>query len=127
MAKLCDIVNLVRKEQNAPNQPFSSHIQPNSEPYEHIDFCTVVVLGKRQIINPFALEMINGIALYHSNFPKICFWEKPKIEKARNIKGFQTFQVFFPKTKSFLGRVLRVCICFWENFGDFGKGKIYYA
>ena len=64
---LCDIVNLVRKEQNAPNQPFSSHIQPNSEPYEHIDFCTVVVLGKRQIINPFALEMINGIALYQAS------------------------------------------------------------
>jgi len=55
----------VKKEQNAPNQPFSSHIQPNSEPYAHTDFCAVVVLGKRQIKNHFAPEMINEIALYH--------------------------------------------------------------
>ena len=54
----------MRKEQNAPNQPFSSHIQPDSEPYEHTGFCAVVVLGKRQIINHFALEMIHEIALY---------------------------------------------------------------
>ena len=31
-------------------------------------FSTTVFLGKRQIINPFALEMINGIAFYHLSF-----------------------------------------------------------
>ena len=74
MAKLCDIVNLVRKEQNAPNQPFSSHIQPNSEPYGHTDFYAVVVLGKRQIINRFALEMINDIALYQPSIWRINYY-----------------------------------------------------